>query len=374
MKVQNNLSFIRKQRGLTVSQTAALIGVTRQTVYAIEAGSYIPNTLVALKLSAAFCVAVEDLFFLNSLEDELSNCDTAHVLPGAAMAEVGQPVHLVKVGKRLIATDLATSRDFRHPPDGVVVGMEPAKKATVKVQTFPQTDRTRKRLLVSGDDPAFQVLGHHLQLSGIDLITIDKLNSNPFDLLRHGLTHIAYHCVSSERDQMEGAKLSRTDLRNMSIIGFYSAQEGIAVAAGNPKHIATIDDFIRSDVMIINREPGTRCRMLLDEALNSVKKRDRINGYNHVIQGHMPAAWHVHMRKADGCITTRQAAKAFGLDFIPLSQRHCSLVMQKTTVNLPEIIEMIDILHRASFRRELELCNGCEAVSAGQILSAMPTL
>ncbi|MGB8601258.1 MAG: helix-turn-helix transcriptional regulator, partial [Rhizomicrobium sp.] len=172
MKVQNNLSFVRKQRGLTVSQTAALIGVTRQTVYAIEAGSYIPNTLVALKLAAAFCVAVEDLFFLNSLDDEISTCDTAQILPGATVAEVGQPVHLVKVGKRLIATDLGMSRDFRHPPDGVVVGMEHTKKSTVKVQTFAQTDRTRKRLLVSGDDPAFQVLGHHLQLSGIELITI----------------------------------------------------------------------------------------------------------------------------------------------------------------------------------------------------------
>lgn len=375
MNVQNNLAFIRKQRGLSVSQTAALVGVTRQTIYAIEAGSYIPNTLVALKLAAAFCVAVEELFFLNSLDDGMGNCGTAQLLPGAAVAAVGQPVRLVQVGKRLIATGLENSRDFHHPADGVVVGVENTRSPTVKVQTFPQSDRSRKRLLVSGEDPAFLVLGHHLQLAGIDLVTIAKLKTNPFDLLRHGLTHIAYHCVSSGPDEDIAPAVSRSDVRAMSILGFYAAQEGIAVTAGNPKDIRGVQDFARNGVSIVNREPGTRCRMLLDAGLSKDKvRRERIKGYSQVVHGHMPAAWHVHMQKADCCITTEQAAKAFGLDFIPLARRQTTLVMQKTTLNLPEVQEMVDILHRANFRRELEMCHGCDAVVAGQTLSAMPTL
>ena len=40
------------------------MGVTRQTIYAIEAGSYVPNTAVALKLARVLESTIEDLFTL----------------------------------------------------------------------------------------------------------------------------------------------------------------------------------------------------------------------------------------------------------------------------------------------------------------------
>jgi DNA-binding XRE family transcriptional regulator len=49
--VINNLAQLRRKRGLTAIELAKEIGVTRQTIYAMETGAYVPNTLVALKLS-----------------------------------------------------------------------------------------------------------------------------------------------------------------------------------------------------------------------------------------------------------------------------------------------------------------------------------
>ncbi len=62
MRAKNNLAKIRQKSGLTVVALADQVGIKRQTIYAIEAGSYIPNTVVALKLAKAFDVSVEDLF------------------------------------------------------------------------------------------------------------------------------------------------------------------------------------------------------------------------------------------------------------------------------------------------------------------------
>lgn len=368
MDVRNNLAAIRKERGLSVAETAALIGVTRQTVYAIEAGNYIPNTLVALKLAQAFSVPVEALFFLDAAAAERRACDVAQLLPGMAAAAVGQPVHLVQVGKRLVATDL-TSTSFRQPADAVVVKLEARKRPTVQVQTFVPAERRQKRLLVVGDDPAFLVLSHHLQLAGIDLVVVGH-QASPFVLLRQGLVHIACHTAEGCRSSIPHRRAAG---RDMAVLGLYAGEEGLVTAPGNPKAIAAIADLARPDVGIVNREPGTRCRRLLDAGLAQLGLTGAaVRGYAQVVQGHMPAVWHVYMRKADCCLATRQAAAAFGLTFVPLARRQTCLILRKESLNLPEIVETVEILHKANFRRELELCCGCDAAAAGTVLADLP--
>ncbi|MBN2822238.1 MAG: helix-turn-helix transcriptional regulator [Coriobacteriia bacterium] len=59
------LNVIREQRvarRLTQDELAKLVGVSRQTIVALEKGEYTPSTLLALKLAHAFGASVEDLF------------------------------------------------------------------------------------------------------------------------------------------------------------------------------------------------------------------------------------------------------------------------------------------------------------------------
>ena len=58
-EVKTNLAELRAKRGLGAAQLAAKVGVSRQTVYAIEAGTYVPNTAVSLKLARALETTVE---------------------------------------------------------------------------------------------------------------------------------------------------------------------------------------------------------------------------------------------------------------------------------------------------------------------------
>src|SRR3984957_9807261 len=52
----------RQARGLGATELARRAGVSRQTIYAIESGDFIPNTSVALQLARVLEVSVEDLF------------------------------------------------------------------------------------------------------------------------------------------------------------------------------------------------------------------------------------------------------------------------------------------------------------------------
>ena len=53
---------MRQKRGLSASDLAKTVGVSRQTIYAIEAGSYVPNTVVAIRLARILETTVEGLF------------------------------------------------------------------------------------------------------------------------------------------------------------------------------------------------------------------------------------------------------------------------------------------------------------------------
>lgn len=62
--MRNYLKIERARHNLTQAQLADEVGVSRQTINAIEKGRLVPSTVLALKLSRYFSVSVNDLFEL----------------------------------------------------------------------------------------------------------------------------------------------------------------------------------------------------------------------------------------------------------------------------------------------------------------------
>lgn len=62
--MKNSLKVERAILNLTQGELAVKIGVSRQTINAIEAGKYVPSTVLALKLAEVFNKPVASFFFL----------------------------------------------------------------------------------------------------------------------------------------------------------------------------------------------------------------------------------------------------------------------------------------------------------------------
>ncbi len=60
--VRSDLTSRRKKLGLTQEDLAKKVGVTRQTIIAIEKGDYVPSVLLALKIAKIFDESVERIF------------------------------------------------------------------------------------------------------------------------------------------------------------------------------------------------------------------------------------------------------------------------------------------------------------------------
>ena len=60
----NRLKVARAERGVSQEQLAGLVGVTRQTISAVETGLYCPSALLAFLLADQLEKRVDELFFL----------------------------------------------------------------------------------------------------------------------------------------------------------------------------------------------------------------------------------------------------------------------------------------------------------------------
>ena len=371
-EIENTLGILRQKRGLSAIQLAKLIGISRQTVYAIEAGTYVPNTTIALKLARALDTTVDSLFALaaDGAPPELRT-EQALLLPGSEAPQSGQPVQLCQVDKKLVAS-APSALPWYFPASDAVVADSDGHEGKTKVQVFHPDEEFTHRILVAGCDPGISVLARHVQAAGIELVLVHRNSSQSLALLREGCIHIAgTHLRDDASGESNIPEISRLFPNNaVAVITFAVWEEGIVTARHNPKNIKAIEDLARANVTLVNREKGAGSRSLLDAHLKRAKiDPKKVLGYSQpAAPGHLPAAWRVLSGAGDCCIATRAAARTFGLGFVPLVSERYDLAIRRQHLELPGIQALLDTLSRLNFRRELESLGGYDTSDAGRRL------
>jgi len=348
MKIANSLEAVRRKRGLSASSLAASVGVSRQTIYAIESGSYVPNTAIGLQLARTLEVTVEDLF---SLPASSVRTERVVLLPGS---EPGQPVRLCRIGERLIASASSPLQWQLPSGDAVMIGGNKARLCDGDADFG-------NRILIAGCDPGISVLARHMRMAGVEPILAQRNSTQALSLLKSGSVHIAgTHLRDEASGESNIPEIGRVFPKNsVALFSFAVWEEGILTAAGNPKGVRGIEDFSRQDVCIVNREKGAGSRILLDVRLKKLKiGAGKVRGYRNLAPGHMAAAWEVRTGAVDCCVATRAAARAFGLGFIPLESERYDFAIRRGHLDLPAIQTLLNTLNRSGFRRELDSTGG----------------
>jgi len=392
-RVENRLSQIRKSRGVGASDLARRVNVSRQTIYAIEAGTYVPNTEVAFNLARHLEVTVNELFALQESALESPESLAAEVL-SAAPAAKGQPVRICQIGSRWVSVPVSASPYYMPEADGIIKrvgrstpqpargrkGEQPARtqqssQATTRadVIVFAKDEATQKRLVLAGCDPATSLLSRMVEkISGVEIVSAAASSKLALTWLKEGKVHIAGSHLEDPKTGEFNLPYIRKEFPDgdFIVVTFASWEEGLVIAAGNPKSVHKIEDLARKNVRFVNREPGSGSRGLLDKLLEKDGMTARnLQGYDRVAFGHLAAAYCVVSRSADVCLATRSAAQTFGLDFIPLRRERYDLVMRKRTADLPAAQAFLDVLQRATLRRKLEVLAGYDTSETGTLVA-----
>ncbi len=347
----NRLTAFRKARGISAVDLAAIAGVTRQAIYAIEAGTYMPNTAVALRIARMLETTVEELF---TLEEDISTAAvprTFELLDDQLSVGTGEPIQLCRVGRRTIGVPAALFPPYLPLADGIV-----SENGRASVVGEPENET---RLLIAGCDPALSLLADYARGAGIEVVLANGNSARCLAWLRDGRIDIAGTHLN---DPLEGE-------RRFATVNFALWEEGLVLPRNNPKKIRTIADLANPAVRFMNRDPGSASRRLFESLLSTAgMKPAQVAGSRTAATGHLAAAWAVASGLADCCIAAGSAARRFGLDFIPLASERFDFVLQKRDLSRKPVESLFEVLSRSRFRRHLEMVAGYDVSHAGETL------
>lgn len=345
----NRLAGIRKARGVSAADLGAQAGVTRQAIYAIEAGTYMPNTAVALRLARVLDTSVEDLFALDEVETPAADLRSFEPLEDDWSFEPGGPIQICRVGRRVIGVAPPMFPAWLPVADGIVSDSRHAAMAG-------EPDDSN-RLLIAGCDPALSLLARHARAAGIDVILASGNSARALDWLRSGKIDIA---GSHLNDPIAGGRV-------FSVVTFALWEEGFVVRRGNPRAIRSVADLANPRVRFVNREEGSGSRKLFNSLMETAGMTpSKVKGGDASEPGHLAAAWAVASGAADCCIAAGSAARRFGLDFVPLAAERFELVLHKRDLTRKAVQGVLEVLNRARFRRQLETIAGYDVSRAGE--------
>jgi putative molybdopterin biosynthesis protein len=370
-RVENRLAQIRKSRGAGASDLARRVRVSRQTIYAIEAGTYVPNTEVALNLARELEVTVDELFSLQVGAQKSPESLGTEILSAEPLTK-GQPVRICQIGSRWVSVPVSASPYFMPEADGIIkrTGKTNGRADLV---VFAKEEAAQKRLVLAGCDPATGLLSRMVEKSsGVEVVSAAASSKLALHWLSEGKVHVAGSHLEDPKTGEFNLPFLRKQFpgEDFIVVTFARWEEGLVIAAGNPKGVRKIEDLARKNIRFVNREPGSGSRGLLDKLLEKAgMDAHKVQGYDRIAFGHLAAAYCVVSRDADACLATRSAARTFGLDFIPLRSERYDLVMRKRTADLPAVKAFLDVLQRATLRRKLEVLAGYDTSETGTLVA-----
>jgi putative molybdopterin biosynthesis protein len=405
------LRLARQARGFSQQQLAGMAGVSRQAVSALESGLSDPSLRVALALARALGLTVEELFGPGSPVSPVS------ARPVAPLGNGGARVTLAPVGDEFVALPLSgasVSRAGFLPAGGLAFGADgpgassdldqagtsapqglPAEQAPAAVSalggTTPlqpraaeQAPRTvsvrpieppRPTLVVAGCDPAMPLLETPLGL--LDPPVAFTWWSCPSEqalrLADAGLVHAAGAHLRGRSGDYNTGPAGELLRRGAEVIGFCSWREGLVLRPELADGISGVADVARRGLRLVNREPGSEARSVLDRELAGLHiEAGQLPGYRTQATGHLQVAAAITAGLADAGVASEPAAIAYGLAFIPLAAERFDLVIPAGLAGSREVQALLKVLSSRWLLDQLASLPGYDPSRCGDHVATLP--
>src|SRR3954449_4972522 len=179
--------------------------------------------------------------------------------------------------------------------------------------------------------------------------------------LRDGLCHLAgSHLLDPATGEYTLPYVDRVlGERDVAVVRLVHREQGLIVAAGNPLGLAGIEDVAGDGVRYVNRQRGAGTRVLLDYELGRRGiATDVISGYEREEHTHLAVAAAIAAGRADAGLGIMAAARAFGLDFVPVTREPYDLVLAAETLEDPVTAPLWALLGEPGFRAAVEALGG----------------
>ena len=187
--------------------------------------------------------------------------------------------------------------------------------------------------------------------------------------LRDGLCHIAgSHLLDPDSGEYTLPYVDRVlEGHDVAVIRLVHRDQGLIVAEGNPLGIGGLDDITGGGLRYVNRQRGAGTRVLLDAELRA-RGADpvAISGYEREEHTHLAVAAAIAGGRADCGLGVRAAARAFGLDFVPVTREPYDLVVAPDALEDPKLAPLWTLMREPEFRAAVEGLGGYDTAEMGR--------
>jgi putative molybdopterin biosynthesis protein len=190
--------------------------------------------------------------------------------------------------------------------------------------------------------------------------------------LRDGLCHLAgSHLLDPATGEYTLPYLDRIfgpgTGAELAVIRLVHRDQGLLVAPGNPLGLTGIADLTRSGLRYVNRQRGAGTRVLLDHELSRLGVQPAaIIGYSREEHTHLGVAAAVAAGRADTGLGIQAAARAFGLDFVPVAREPYDLVLRRASLTDGVLAPLWALLEQPDFRTAVEKLGGYTCAETGR--------
>jgi len=159
------------------------------------------------------------------------------------------------------------------------------------------------------------------------------------------------------------------------IIGFARRTQGLIVARGNPLGLQSLADVARTGARFVHRPLGSGTRVLLGDLLAQAGLQpgdigaDGPEGELHVEPSHGALAQAIASGAADVGMGIELAARARGLDFVPLAHERYHLACLKSSLEQPATRALRDLLQTAAWQQRMAAMPGYAPMRCGEVLA-----
>jgi putative molybdopterin biosynthesis protein len=241
-----------------------------------------------------------------------------------------------------------------------------ARKARVEERGF---------LLAAGsDDPSLGILHdlYEAQTQPASFFMTTVGSTSGLAAIRSGVADFATaHLLEPARIGADERAADKVLSSDTVVIELFYRELGLLVAAGNPRGIKSLRDLTRSNLRIINRQPGSGTRIYLDQELSRARLNvKKISGYDTVVSTHLEVGLGVLRGSADVGLATRTTAQLLGLEFIPLTRERFDMLVQKDRFLTRGIQVLLGIVGSREFRARIDTLGGYDVTESGRIITA----
>lgn len=228
-------------------------------------------------------------------------------------------------------------------------------------------------LIVGGSQDA--LLEWSLRESGSGLATLVEGTESGVGRVLRGeaiAAAIHFHTENDVRDTGEDANVAAVralpTLHDAVLVGFVRREQGLLLQPGNPKNLTSIAGVLASGATMAVRQPGAGAQMLLDALLKQhhAKLKDLRRLEPPCLTG-PDLATAIRAGEADCGIATRAAAKAAGLDFVPLLWENFDLVMRQRSYFKPALQTLMSFMSQPLLKQRAKDLTGYDVTPAGKI-------